>query len=142
MEEVIIYKSIGWQLGFDKIKELNLSEVEEFVYGYSDEMMIENHYDNFKLYPMENITPIRGALKRFCIDLLKAQKELMKDKLFTMEDVEKIWKYSLYCAETHNKNGTKNKSTFIENDVNEFIQSLLPKTEWDIEIVNDKIKLI
>ena len=104
------------KLGFDKIKELSLPEVEEVIYGYS----------------VEKINPCIGI--DFRVEWnngFKAHQELVKDKLFTLDDIRKSMNYGMYYMEYH---------TEIAHE--QFIKSLLPPTEWNIEFVDDKIKLV
>ncbi len=112
----------------DKTKPLSLSEVEEAIYGYSIEKMADNwfyneenknHYENYNEKP--------SWIKGF-----KAHQELVKDKLFTIEDMKKIFELG--------QESVSNVNIPLDFDYN--IKSLLPKTEWDIEFVDDKIKLI
>jgi len=142
---------IDWENGakgkrpaFDKIKPLSLSGVEDAINGYSVEKMAEEEYPINRTgsmwmpsrHEVSNMYRQEGYIKGFNV-----REQLAKDKVFTVEDVENIWKYALGCAETHDKYGTKNKSKFIERDVKEFIQSLLPKTEWEVEF-NEQGKIV
>lgn len=112
------------KVSWGNIKPLSLSEVEEVINGYSVEKMAESKYP----YKLSS-----NARKKGFIEGFKTHQELAKDKLFTIEDMRKAYDEGLlkYC--------TKNENGFSWE---EFIQSLLPKTEWDIEFDEQgKIKL-
>lgn len=117
VDQKLIDDSIeGWV--FDKIKPLDINEIEELIYGYSVEKIINttNTPKDFDQYTYD-----KGIEFGF-----KAAMEINKDKLFTIEDMEKAidmaWREE-YSSE-------------------EIIQPLLPKTEWEVEIIDGKIKLI
>lgn len=106
---------------YKNIKPLFLSEVEEAINGYDvEKMSLQNQefwrnggdYDTFEL----------GYKEGF-----KAHQELVKDKLFTVNDLRKAIAFAW---------SSDNKT------MGEIIESLLPKTEWDIEFVDGKIKLL
>lgn len=100
------------------VKELSLSEVEEAINGYSVEEMADELISSSDNVDVKLVKEVWKAG-------FNTHKELVKDKLFTIEDV-------LVAA-----NLAKN---FNKTD-NEIIQLLTPKTEWDIEFVDGKIKL-
>ena len=60
----------------------------------------------------------------------KAHKELTKDNLFTISDMIRAMRYASEI--------TNNKLSNIKN----YIKSVLPKTEWNVDIINDKIVLL
>ena len=66
-----------------------------------------------------------------------AHKELVKDKLFTIEDMRRAM---IKCTIKNWKNySLVETKDFAEN----YIQSLLPKTEWDVEFdKQSKLKLV
>lgn len=115
------------KLGFDNIKPLSLSEVEEAIYGYST-------YELFK--------KIDGTCKKdeyehwLFKEGFKAHQELVKDKLFTIENM----KIAIQMAKEKEKNGMITYEDKWNED--EILRELLPKTEWDIEFIDSKIKLI
>ncbi len=122
------------------IKSLSISDVKEAINGYDVEKMAFDAIIDYK--PFEEIEGYKEYARHGYVEGFNAHRELVKDKLFTVEEVEAIWKYTLYCAEEHTKLGTKNKSDYIKSDITQFIKSLLPKTEWNVEFINNKIKLI
>ena len=120
---------------FDKIKQLSLSEVEELIYGYSVEKMAEDGLSesdlkstdgSYESFHHQAEAFLQGYLKGF-----KAHQELVKDKLFTVEDMKKAYNTNHYSQEEK------------DNNWNSFIQSLLPKTEWNVEFDEQgKLRLI
>jgi hypothetical protein len=108
-----------------------LSEVEEAIYGYSVEKMANTQWGNV------HRTGVLGYIEGF-----KAHRKLIKDKLlsthlyFNNNHLE--WVYNR-MIEIHGEN--PNYDYMIK--FKEIIQSLLPKTEWDVEFdENGKLKLI
>ena len=139
---------------FNDIKKISLLEVEEVIYGYSVEKMAE------KEFPLLDESWCRtGATHEENLQLLghrrtyikgfNACKELVKDKLFTIED---IFNYSQMICEklpelkklqTSQADDYGNNLDVILKIQDEFIQSLLRKTEWEVEFDEQgKLKLI
>jgi len=127
---------------------INLSDVEEAINGYSivdmsDEIATllynpERHKD-LSIKALLNIAYQEG---------FKACQELMKDKLFTANDMYSAYNAggndgalheSLMDYESHDSTDAEE---FSKSASEEFKNSLLPKTEWEIEIVDDKIVLL
>jgi hydroxymethylpyrimidine pyrophosphatase-like HAD family hydrolase len=106
---------------YNDIKKISLSEVEELINGYNVEKM------------GKEILPDDGDWQRR-FDVIKgfnAHKELVKDKFFTVDDM----KIALSEAFKASQEGYQITS-------NEIIQSLLPKTEWEVEFDEQgKLKL-
>ena len=117
------------------VKELSLSDVEEAVYGYSAEKMVKNYLKS-KGLKCNSIayTPF--------VDGFNAHKELVKGKLFIdKKDLKPLLNlldegYDPY--DTYHHLQVKR----ILRTVESFVESLLPKTEWDCRVVNSKIDLI
>lgn len=114
-------------------EQLNLNDIEELVNGYSiremaeiDAHLVWNDETTFENEQRELNGHIIGFIEGF-----KAHKELSKDKLFTVNDMK------LCYMEGWNR-GRANTST----EMNNYIQSLLPPTEWNIEFQNGKIILV
>lgn len=115
------------------VKLISVSEIEELIYGYSVEKMAHNAIINH----LTNNNPdgdfkhsTIGAEdnKNWWINGFNAHKELVKDKLFTIEDMEKAY--------------DEGYSTEGEVKFEKFIQSLL-STEWDCTIDDEgKITLV
>lgn len=117
---------VGWQ---QEVIELSLSEIEEAIQGYSVEKMAEEYVNDESYLPVHREENYRSYINGF-----KAHQELVKDKLFTAITVELIaaeliLKYRL---------GKIKEAEDVENIIN----SYLPKTEWDVEFVDGKIKLL
>lgn len=113
------------------VKIIPLSEVEEAIYGYSVEKLFKgswmSRYSNFD----------SDIGKSFELGF-NTCKELVKDKLFTVEDMEK----ALNKLSIAYKNGYSRDFDIDFQEADSIIQSLLPPTEWDVEFVNGKLKLI
>jgi hypothetical protein len=137
LEEDITYRGITSKpaLIFFNIKTLSLSEVEELIYGYS----LENMYK--KPTKVDDNTKtgeafLDGHFYGF-EEGVETYQELVKDKLFTIEDMKRIFEkgYSAGRSELSSKESDKIKY--------DYIHSLLPKTEWDVDFdEQDKLKLI
>lgn len=106
---------------FIKIKPLSLSDVKELINEYNVEEIAK------KKLPDDSQWQQRFDF----IEGFKTHEELTKDKLFTIEDMEQM--FGLGAA-----NHANGKPSFKEA-----INTLLPKTEWDIIIdKNNKIRLV
>lgn len=117
----------GLKLGFKNIKQLSLSEVEEVINGYSVEKMAEK----FVMEKLKISSQAPGVMIGY-IEGFKTHQELVKDKLFTIEDIQLAFAKGIqYTTKPYPQN--------VQFE-NEFKQSLLPKTEWDIEI-NEQNKI-
>lgn len=99
----------------DNVQILSLSEVEEVVYGYNVEAMA-----NDWLRINYGDVLCGDAMMDGFNDGFKAHRELAKNKLFTIEDMMKGIEAGFRNARYH---GYTPK---------EILQSLLPKTEWDV----------
>jgi len=117
---------------FDKIKRLSLSEVEEVINGYSVEKMADNwfcneenknHYENYNEKP--------AWIKGF-----NAHKELVKDKLFTVQDMQKCYEDGFASRGTD--------SPVKDFQLYAFEEGILhSETEWDVTFDEQgKIKLV
>lgn len=117
-----------------------LSEVEELIYGYSVKRMAQeldkSKCRNFRReYTLKET--YEGIEDGFILGF-KTHQELVKDKfVLSEEQVKKI----IHAAVAFEFDGD---SIDLGVDVlhKGIIQSLLPKTEWGIEFVDGKIKLI
>lgn len=119
---------------FVLIKPLSLSEVEEVVDGYSVQKMAMDYAST--LYDgriREQITKFNGAKFDYIVGF-KAHQELTKDKLFTIEDM-------LTAFQTGYNSGAE-LDKYAPKCGSDFIKTILPKTEWDIEFIDGKICLI
>jgi hypothetical protein len=122
---------------FTKVKQLSLSEVEE-LFGYSVEKLSEEKCKTNLGYLIDN------AKKWFWRKGFKAgfntHKELVKDKLLSTQlysnENHLEWIYNR-LIEVHGENS--NYDYMIK--FKEIIQSLQPKTEWEVEFINGKLTL-
>jgi hypothetical protein len=109
-----------------------LSEVEELIYGYSVEKMAQSAFTHpdFGEYKVGSIAYYNGYKDGF-----NAHKELVKDNFILSEDdLHRILDMARLQGE---------ESFLVKHTNEEIIQSLLPKTEWDIEITPEgKIVLL
>lgn len=130
----------GWM---QSVKPLLLSEVEEAVNGYSVEKMAADNWDSQDMKYKDISEPWDfsfGYHQGF-----SAAMELTKDKLFTVEDVMVAIKMAKEVKPyIYKEEGEEGEPLFDlpKYSDTEIIQSLLPKTEWDIELIDGKIKLI
>jgi hypothetical protein len=129
-------------LRFDKIKQLSLSSVEELTLGYSVEEMSINSFGH---KPSKDDTDIILSLGKGYIggyqQGFNTHKELVKDKLFTVEDMKNAFNAG-YDLNTWEQLNIPNDEREYLNEY-DYIQSLLPKTEWDVTFDEQgKLKLI
>lgn len=122
---------------YDKIKPLPLSEVKEAIYGYSVENMASvAAFCNAGFITTEDEYDVAIS---YYHQGFKAHQELVKDKLFTIEDIINAYKLGIEDSENVRLFGKEDIISKFENIMK---KSLLSKTEWDIEFVEGKIKLI
>ena len=72
--------------------------------------------------------------------------EISKDKLFTLEDMKKLFGRTIENApsgESHTRMiSDKEYRHFVMDQLfNKMIEPLLPKTEWEVEYIDDKLTL-
>lgn len=106
------------------IKPLSLSEVDELIYGFNIDKMAIKAFGPF------GIGSDRANIWK---SGYKACRELFKDKLFTIEDMNKaivIAQKSSYVSTQYFSGNSSVKHNFKPEEI---IQSLLPKTEWEVE---------
>ena len=114
---------------YHKVKPLSLSEVEEAINGYSVEKIIRQ-------YTGEEMDRDDKKLYAILHSVLKQYNELVKDKLFTIEQMNEV------IAEAWNSCEDNEGETYTQVH-KRIIQSLLPKTEWECTIDEQgKLKLI
>lgn len=114
----------------DSVPLIALEEIEEAINGYS---LIDNAQEVANLlYDSERHkdSSIKGLFSVAYQEGFKAHQELNKDKLFTITDMIRAMRYASEI--------TNNKLNNIKN----YIEALLPKTEWDVEIIDGKIKIL
>lgn len=128
--------SLGSHFAFVKIKELPLSEVEEAINGYSIYQKALDFAVTSKIYIDDKKTHDEVAES-----LISFHKELVKDKLFTTEDIYNAVRYGLdLCLKE--KDWAFGVSGSAKPHIKDYIQSLLQK-EWDVTFDEQgKIKLV
>lgn len=128
--KTLIYDNELGYTSIPNVSKITLSEVEEAIYGYSVDKMAYEH---------DVKTGLSSEFDYNIFELgFKAHKKIVKDKLFTVEDMRKAIRYGFdvgFCSNSSNK--TKNNLQSEE----QFIQSLLPKTEWEVEFIDGQLKL-
>lgn len=135
---------------YDKIKPLSISEVEELINGDSVEKMAEKYFKNYYAWVRESTLPYTDEqvdnIKMDYINGFKAHQKLTKDKLFTKRDMIAAFIEGTNSGSNYQdlvENDLEEAEKFSENEMNDFIQSLLPPTEWDVYFnEQDKLELI
>ncbi len=120
----------GWM---QSVLPLLLSEVEEAINGYSVDELYAEHKKTFIWEPAkESSFHFKAGFN--------AHKELVKDKLFTVEDIEKAIDKAYSKGLAKPNSGRLSDVPKVQSEI---IQSLLPKTEWEVEITPEgKIVLL
>jgi hypothetical protein len=114
-----------------KIKPLSLSEVEEAIYGYSIYQKALDFASTSKIYIDDEKTHDEVAES-----LISFHKELVKDKLFTVEKAIQILEEESFGQ------GAVSRDEYKARVISK-LQSLFPKTEWECIIDEQgKLKLI
>lgn len=113
------------------VKYMSLSEVQEAIYGYSVEKMAQSAFTHpdFGKYKIGSVAYYNGYK-----DGLKAHQELTKDKLFTVDDMWQAFDSGVMF-------GKEGGETELEC-FNRELKDILPKTEWEVEFIDGKIKLL
>ena len=121
---------------FDKIKRLPLSKVEELLFGYSVEKLVDESFENMGYH--STVTPYEEDQFKLGYKLgFNAHKELPKDKLFTVDDMLRVFKHGILF----NQVTSSNCKEAVETEFDLLIKSIKPKTEWEVEYINDKLTL-
>lgn len=116
--------------GFDKIKELKLSEIEELVYGYNYHTLAKEACIKYGI-ETDFVNPYTLFIEGF-----KAHQELTKDKVFTLDQVNRL-------VNSVTEFMSHNEPSEFDDWYQKKLQKFLPKTEWDIKIDEQgKITLI
>lgn len=125
------------------VKFIYLLAVEELILGYSIEKMADNAYvkhsvkDN-RLSLNEQIQRI-GGFNIGYQEGFNAHKQLTKDKLFTINDIRNAFN----AGQKYGEDNACNAEVDVNNNETQYIQSLLPQSEWDVEFDEQgKLKLI
>ena len=103
---------------FNQITQLNISDVERVVNGYNIEELaairFDKKYTNYKVRQ-------QGYIEGF-----KAHKELVKDNIFTIQNIKEAITASWIFSQGEGNN--------LTDCMDLIIKTLSPKTEWDITI--------
>lgn len=122
----------GWM---QSVLPLFLSEVEEAINGYSVEKMALRELESYFGSNLELTKTGKIWVEGYEIGF-KAHQELVKDKLFTVEKAIQILEEESFGQ------GAVSRDEYKARVVSK-LQSLLPKTEWEVEFDEQgKIKLI
>ena len=109
-----------------------LSEVEEVIYGYSVEKMAKEYGKQLSQIQTKYGMPVSGHNSVTAYKLgLKAHQELVKDKYDSVLPMLLDLRNILKQCESTSVGQTQINIKLI--DLERLIQSLLPKTEWDVE---------
>lgn len=124
--------------GFGNYDFISLSEVEELINGYSVDYRLEDfEHERNKVYSETGSLTACTILDRGISLGFNAHKELVKDRLFTVDQAYSIWK----AGQEYWK--TSGASITFEELVERRKESLLPKTEWEVTFDEQgKLKLI
>lgn len=115
---------------FVLIKPLSLSEIEEAIYGYSVDSICEKEFN------IKNPSDETRWKKALWKDGFKAHQELVKNKLFTVEDMMDAMGFA---AAMDNKKPIQH----LKKEAEEYIKTKkLPKTEWECCISDGKLVLL
>ena len=130
-------------LGFWEIGQLTIPEVEEAIYGYSYEKLkeIEVHKIVKELDIKDISTPL--FLKIGYNIGFNAHKELVKDKLSVNQviDFYKWLKKSYGFIKPLEEAQIRHRTT-PDKILEMYLQTLKEQTEWNVEIIDGKIKLL
>lgn len=121
---------------FDKIQYLSLQEVKEILGEVNVEKKVKNEMGIPDYLPTNSMSPSMQGSLEFGIKCYTQALEDNKDKKYTEEDLKKAieFGYQLRCNNRPINSG--------HNWVKDFIaQSLQPKTEWEVEFIDGKLKL-
>lgn len=120
---------------FVLIKPLNLSYCREIDLGYSVELNIKNRISEFSkiaIETKEHFWTGKCAGLGEALQIFRIHKELIKDKLFTVEDMEKAYTHGVAVGNVE-----------VKPDFDEYIQTLLPPTQWKVNFNKQgKLELI
>lgn len=148
LETVPLYKMPNGELineiWHDKIKQLSLSEVKELLCMSMDLIKRKDAYlqkvrEEVKDYPQHDRIYILGSSDLAFTEGYNQALEDNKDRKYTGEDIKTA--FSRYAfASTSNQPYSEDE---LLNEFRKFIQSIQPKTEWDVKFDDrGKLKLV
>jgi hypothetical protein len=111
-------KRIGWT----SIQPIELLEVKELIGEVEVEKKVKEYYE--KNTTLNNPSSFKAGYNQALKD--------NKEKKYTDEDIDNAISWAI-------NRGRDGKVTIT--DIDNFIQSLQPKTEWEVEIIDSKLKL-
>ena len=123
------------------VSQLNLSEIKSLI-GEVDveeltQKMVEKVFENY----LENNHPYLATSISLCEDFYKEGYnqclEDNKDRKYTEEDLKVAWELGNDWGSAYSK--VLPEALDVQN---KFIQSLQPKSEWDVEVINGKLKMV
>lgn len=127
----------------DGVDNRPLAEVEEAINGYSVEKLIDDLLIKRGEHHSRVRNPLYSEERQLAKDLLNAHKELVKDKLFTVEDMKNLMHESIIFSENNRHLSLGEYALANKEWWDKKIKSLLPKTEWEVEFdENGKLKLL
>ena len=133
LEDVGLNTSMGWQLGFDKIEPLYLSEVKSLIGEVDVEKMAEEALISHPDFKAEGYSDYQNGRFNGIVEGYNQALEDNKDRKYTREDLLDAYTWGFL-------EGTE-RGDDVTDSVYKFSQSLQPKTEWDVEFVDGKLKL-
>jgi len=128
------YKKIIASNFIPELPNIDFNDLEE-EFGIVDIKKLASMYANKELN--EEFTSKSGNFYGFYSSFLDGFNkclELNKDKLYTLEDMRNCFIAGERYQEDWSLNQIGEKEEILEYDFGEYIQSLQPKTEWDIEV--------
>jgi hypothetical protein len=115
-----------FSMDYYNIKPLSLQEVKELINEVDVEKKAREEYKDNLHNPFFTAAPM-GYVKGYNQAL-----EDNKEKKYTEEDMKEVYEFGLM---------NKYKSLEVNNDNFRYYLSLQPKTEWEVELVDGKLKL-
>ena len=119
-------------IGFINIMELSLEKVKELI----GEIDVEKKAHNWSTRQTTRSTDYWRSMVSTYVDAYIHALEDNKEKKYTEEDMRKAWNAAYIDAMSIDEETYK--PLFFED----FIESLQPKTEWEVEIINGKLTIL
>lgn len=132
-------------MGFSKVKPLNIFNVKELIGEVDVENKAKEYYQKNLLSPYHGDTTKQDYID-IAVFFYNQALEDNKAKKYTEEDMRRAYMKGIsitgegFNAEYSDGNDPDIEDQFGKHADN-FIQSLQPKTEWEVEIVDGKFKL-
>ena len=130
-------------MGFSKVRPLNIFEVKELIGEVDVEKKGEKKYPKSEFWVGSGPSRLydeNAKERRTYIEGYNQAIEDNKEKKYTEEDMKECVMSILRDLNTHNE--IDKPVNFVWTDsFKKHIQSLQPKTQWEVEIVDGKLKL-